>query len=398
MSSLLSSITEFFRSLTWKKLARNFGIPRFHRFEVVIMRILFAYVLFQCMPLGAPYSSVGTNLVNQTMPGALEYIGEHESELILGPPLRRAYHLIPNAEAKIPYDVQKQPDGIAHVVDLTFFNDDRFVKTLPWIVFPCLILYCAGFGLPVVMPILTFILLGSRTLYNSQGYIHHGFQMVSLVLLAQTVVVLVYAFRNPKEAFGLKRATSWFRDRNFWDVMIRYSQLMIIASYMIPGVIKQFKTGGEWFFRSHYIGVQVVKTHRQNYYNDLDPTKGEKEEIPTMANFMLERRNLTRLLLGAGITLQVIAFLALYNRATLAIFGLLFISFHYLNDIMFGLYFYHVEKLDLIFLVNLPFWIWWLATRKKRRLEEVAGSDESSESGTDLEDGDESPEGDAVPA
>jgi hypothetical protein len=137
---------------------------------------------------------------------------------------------------------------------------------------------------------------------------------------------------------------------------------MIVASYMIPGVVKQFKSGGMWFWHSHYIGVQVVKTHRQNYYDTLDPAWAP-ETLPPLAGFMLEHKNWTRLLLGGGVALQIIAFLALYNRLAWLVFGLLFIAFHYLNDIMFGLYFYHVEKMDWIFLVNLPFWAWWLWRR-----------------------------------
>ena len=219
MRTIFQKIADYFRQLTWKEVAHNFGIPRFHRFEVVIMRILFAYVLYQCMPLGPPFSTSGLSLAEAVIPGEIvsELVTTKEGDEILRPPLPPISKLLPGAEAKIPYDVQKQPDGIAKFMDLTFFNKDGFVKALPWIVFPCLILYCAGIGLPVAMPILTFILLGSRTLYNSQGYIHHGFQMVSLVLLAQTVVVVWYAFKDPKAALGLKRATSWFRDRNFWD-------------------------------------------------------------------------------------------------------------------------------------------------------------------------------------
>ncbi|MCB1080157.1 MAG: hypothetical protein KDM64_20225, partial [Verrucomicrobiae bacterium] len=47
--------------------------------------------------------------------------------------------------------------------------------------------------------------------------------------------------------------------------------------------------------------------------------------------------------------------------------GFALVSFHVFNDLMMGLYFYGNEKLDWIFLVNLPFWIWWL-TKSRRRL------------------------------
>ena len=361
MKALFEKLRSFFQGPRWKHISSQFGIPRFHRFEIVFMRVLYAYVLFQCMPLGGSFSQNGLSIAEAVVPGEklTELVTTSEREGLFRQVQPRIRTMLPNSEPKIPFDSQPQPDGIAQFVDLTFFNNDRFVEILPWIVLPCLLLYISGYGLPVALPILCFVLLGSRTLYNSQGYIHHGFQMVSLILLAQTIVCLWACWKNPREAMGFRKAGAITKNgRTWWDVMIRYSQLMIIASYMIPGVIKQFKSGGEWFLNSHYIGVQVVKTHRQNFYNDLDP-EWESEELPTMATFMLEHRNWTRILLGLGVALQCVAFLALYNRLTWLLFGLLFISFHYLNDVMFGLFFYHVEKLDWIFLVNLPFWAWW---------------------------------------
>ncbi len=362
MVAALEKLNARFRGPRWRHLVNQFGIPRFHRFEIVFMRVLFAYVLFQCLPLDAPFSNHGLQIAEAIVPGdsLAAIVGDKERNQMLRPPLPPISDLLPNSEVKIPYATQEKPDGIAKFVDLTFFNDDAFVDLLPWIVLPCLVLYVSGYGLPVALPVLCFVLIGSRTLYNSQGYIHHGFQMVSLILLAQTVVAVWALARHPRAAMGFGKPVAATRHgRTWWDVMIRYSQLMIIASYMIPGVVKQFKSGGQWFLNSHYIGVQVVKTHRQNYYNDLDP-EWEPERLPTMAKFMLEHKNWTRLLLGCGVALQCVAFLALYHRLAWLLFGLLFVSFHYLNDIMFGLTFYHVEKLDWIFLVNLPFWAWWL--------------------------------------
>ncbi|MCB1233750.1 MAG: hypothetical protein KDM91_01605 [Verrucomicrobiae bacterium] len=367
MSQITDKIDQF-RQRPWvRNLSRHFGIPKFHRFEVVFMRVLFAYLLFQTMPLDAPFSNNGLNLAEKIVPGQwlTKVVGDKDLNTALRP-LPPINELLPSSEVKIPYDSQPRPDGLAKFFDLTFFNDDGFVKALRWIVIPCLVLYACGRGLPVVLPILCFVSIGSRTLYNSQGYIYHGFHMVSLVLLAQTIVVLWALFKNPREAMGFRKPSENKNGRTWWDVLIRYSQLMIIASYMIPGVIKQFKSGGEWFLNSHYIGVQVVKTHRQNFYNDLD-ADWAPDKLPKLANFMLEHRNWTRLLLGCGVGLQCIALLGLYNRLTNLIFGVMFILFHWLNDLMFGLYFYHVEKMDWIFLVNLPFWAWWLWRRARKR-------------------------------
>ena len=363
----------------WRHLARKsrpvlrqFDGPRHFRFEIAFMRVLFALVVYQSMPLGAPYSSGAFHIAgkfSEELPAKLQAVvaNPETDNYFRRPylPLLPVSQMLPNSNAALTYQGQDKANGIAQFVDLTFFSDPGFIETLPWIVIPCLLLYAAGIGLPVALPLLTLVSIGSRTLYNSQGYIHHGYQMISLVLLAQTVVVVWHCFRGDwREAFGLKRATRLFRDRTVWDRMIRYSQWMIVICYVIAGVIKPIRSDGEWFQNSHYIGIQVVKTHRQNYYSSLD----EKWNIPEpkVAKFMLkDHPNWVRIFLSLGVLLEIFAFLALYNRFTSLLFGFSLVIFHYFNDLMMGLYFYDNEKLDWIFLVNLPFWIWWLFLRRR---------------------------------
>lgn len=355
-------------------VARQFDGPRLHRFEVVFIRVLFAVVVYQTMPLGAPFSSGAMWLADQASPGKLQAIvSDPALDNRLRPPLLPISQMLPNSEAALSYQDQNKPNGIAHIIDLTFFSDPGFIKMLPWIVIPCLLCYAAGFGLPVVLPVLVFISIGSRTLYNSQGYIHHGYQMLSLILVAQMGVVWWHTFRGDwRAAFGLRRAEP-VRGRTLWDWLVRYSQWMIVICYVVAGVIKPIRSDGEWFKNSHYIGIQVVKTHRQNYYSALE----EKWNIPEpeVAKFMLkDHPNLVRIFLSCGVLLEIFAFLALYNRFLALLIGFSLVIFHYFNDLMMGLYFYGNEKLDWIFLINVPFWIWWLFFRKpKVRQEQEIG-------------------------
>lgn len=353
-----------------RPVARAFDGPRHHRFEWGFMRVLFAIVVFQSMPLGQPYSDWFVRQSENIAPGQLRAIlADPALDNALRPPLLPISQMLPQSEAALTYDKQDKANGIAHFVDLTFFSDPGFIRLLPWIVIPCLLLYAAGLGLPVVLPLLTLVSIGSRTLYNSQGYIHHGYQMLSLVLLAQSVVVVWYAIRHDwRAAFGLRPA-ALNGGRTVWDWTIRYSQWMIVICYVIAGVIKPIKSDGEWFQNSHYIGIQVVKTHRQNYYSALEERWNVPE--PRVAQFMLkEHPDLIRVFLSCGVLLEIFAFLALYNRFLSLLFGIALVLFHYFNDLMMGLYFYGNEKLDWIFLINLPFWIWWLIQRCKPQPQE----------------------------
>jgi hypothetical protein len=358
----------------WSKLARklrpiavHFDGPRHHRFEIVFIRILFAYVVFQSMPLGAPFSRGAMILSDKVLePGTMEVIvNDDKKNNVLRPPLLPVSQMIPNTEGALTYQEQRKPNGIAHLVDLTFFAKPGFIKVLPWIVIPCLLFYMAGRGFPVVLPILAFVSIGSRTLYNSQGYIHHGYQMLSLILVAQTLVVYFHGFRHSwREAFGMRKP-SLISGRTLWDRVIRYSQWMIVGCYVIAGVIKPIRSDGEWFKNGHYIGIQVVKTHRQNFYSSLE----EKWNIPDppVAKLMLkDHPNLIRIFLTFGVLLEIFAFLALYNRFMSLLIGFSLVMFHYFNDLLMGLYFYGNEKLDWIFLINLPFWVWWLIRKRQK--------------------------------
>ncbi|MCB1237668.1 MAG: hypothetical protein KDM91_21565 [Verrucomicrobiae bacterium] len=345
---------------------RHFDGPRHHRFELVFMRVLFALVVYQAMPLGKPFTDGALRLADTVAPGKLRAILiDKKKNEALRPPFLPISQMLPNSELAMDFPGQPKPVGLAKAMDLTFFSKPAVVRALPWIVIPCLLLYAAGVGLPVVLPILTFVNVGSRTLYDSQGFIHHGYQMLSLVLVAQTVVVLTHTLRGDWRAtFGLRRAEP-IDGRTVWDWMIRYSQWMIIGCYVIAGVVKPIRSDGEWFAKSKYIGLSVVKTHRQNYYGNLDEEWNIPE--PRVAKIMLEEHpHLTRIFLTAGVMLEIFAFLALYNRFTALAIGFLLVVFHFINDHIMGLYFYVNEKLDWIFLVNLPFWIWWLFLRRRR--------------------------------
>ena len=369
----LSVFTKASRIL--QPIARAFDGPRFHRFEWAFMRVLFAIVVFQSMPLGQPFSDWSVRVAERVAPGELRAVlASPERDNMLRPPLLPISQMLPNSEAALTYDKQDKANGIARFLDLTFFSDPGFIQILPWIVIPCLLLYAAGIGLPVALPILAFISIGSRTLYNSQGYIHHGYQMLSMVLVAQSVVVLWHAIRHDwRSAFGLRPA-EYRGGRSVWDWTIRYSQWMIVICYVIAGVIKPIKSDGEWFQNSHYIGIQVVKTHRQNYYSALEERWNIPE--PPVAQFMLkEHPHLVRIFLSCGVLLEIFAFIALYNRFLSLALGFALVLFHYFNDLMMGLYFYGNEKLDWIFLINLPFWIWWLVKRRQRQPQEQEAID-----------------------
>ena len=114
------------------------------------------------------------------------------------------------------YDSQDVPNGIAKFMDLTFLAQPGVYSGLRVAMIVALLFYASGVLLPVALPFLLISHVMVRTLFNSQGWVHHGYQMVSLVILAQTIVVLFFAFRQWRFTGGRTRDS----------YMLYYSQIL----------------------------------------------------------------------------------------------------------------------------------------------------------------------------
>ena len=278
------------------------------------------------------------------------------------------------------YEAQPLPTGIAHFADLTWLHwwqlaDIPFFKGGPGMheTFVALGLvlcaaYVAGRGLVITLPLLALLHILPRTLNNSQGFTHHGFQLVSLVLVAQTLVAWWFFFRR-------KRAPSGQPDGPALpSCMLYYSAGVVALSYTVSALTKLTATRGLWIWDSHAVCIEIVKSHRLLYFARLDP---EFAVDPSSALWLLHHPWITRILFGAGFLLELFAFVAIKGRPWALLTGLSIIAFHrsvwWLMKLEFPLH----EWLLLIFLVNIPFWIdRLLRGHGARNREQGAGSRE----------------------
>ncbi len=273
------------------------------------------------------------------------------------------------------FDTQPVPRGIAHFFDITFLSHQGPINFLDWfksidvplfgrikphgpgwydtiMVLAGVIgaLYVWGRGLLVTLPLLTLVHLLPWTLNNSQGYTHHGLQLVTMTLVAQTVVVWWWQIRRwrgkPLPALPLH------------SQLIYYSRGMVAFSYVVCAVTKIINSKGLWLLRSKYICIEIVKSHRYEYYERLDP---QFAQDPASAVWLLNHPLLTCIAFDSGFFIELLAFVALRNRAWALATGLAIIAFHRSVWLLMSLQFPMHEYLVLIYLVNLPFWCWWLA-------------------------------------
>lgn len=250
-----------------------------------------------------------------------------------------------------PYRLSSQtyPVGLAHFVDLTWLHEVN--GPLTWVprvglyeeffVAACvlMVLYVAGIGLRLVLPLLAVMHVLVWTFHNSQGYTYHGMQMISIILIGQALVV--WWKRNVSAAE--MRAQLWY-----------YSRGIILAGYVSSVITKIVNSKGLWMWNSQYLSVEIIKTHRLSFYKDLEP---EFAGDPQSAVFLLHHPYVAQVLFSIGFILELLAWLGLRDRKWSCIMGASIIAMHLSITWLMRLSFTNHQILCFIFLVNLPWLI-----------------------------------------
>ena len=245
-----------------------------------------------------------------------------------------------------------KPNGLAHLVDLSFLLRPEIFVWFRYAMFAALALYVLRIGWAVVLPYLTALSIATGTINNSHGAISHSFQIVSLTLLAQTAAYLYTRFRRRTDDGAALE-----------NRVIFWSQQAIVATYFVSALTKLLKTGGEWFFQTPYVAVQIVKTTDQKFYNVLDAT--HRDAGLAVAHWIVAHPIVTAIVLSSGLLLELAAPVALLGRRVALAIGLSLVLFHESIQRVMALSFVWNEYLLWIYLVNVPFWL-LLAARSLR--------------------------------
>jgi hypothetical protein len=206
--------------------------------------------------------------------------------------------------------------------------------------------------------------------------------LLSFVFLAQTVMAWVLLFPRLR-----KSPRPWAQRGNETLVWIAMA-VVIGAAYVITAIEKWNESDGKWLQNAHYFSNQIVKTHRQNYYNDLNPVFLEgvppvaqetpdpendryRLPIPVQAHWMLMHPLLSRAFFSLGFLMEITAFLMIFNRGWAALFGVAILAFHLLVLWLMKLAFPQNIEIIFVLLLNIPGWVIWWRLRKERPTQEI---------------------------
>jgi hypothetical protein len=245
---------------------------------------------------------------------------------------------------QVPFHDQPHPVGLARFFDLTWLSDPEKLSAYRGLLYLLLLVYASGWFLPIVLPLLAVAYSLMFTLYNSQGYTHHGYQIIGLTLLVQAVTVVYYAVLK-----GLRLQPP---DTLLNSWLLVQSQVVVTGTYLVSFLTKLFATGGMWFWNAHYIALDMIKTQRQHYFSRFNPADlGD----PPEAIWLLEHPWMARGLFASGVVLEAIAFFALASRRLGFVIGVGLILMHRSVSMLMGLRFQNNEMLSAIFLIGVPY-------------------------------------------
>lgn len=260
--------------------------------------------------------------------------------------------------AALPYAEQPVPVGLARWIDFTFLSRPEAWRAVRWSAAALAVAYVTAKALPLSLGGLTAIHVAVFTLYNSQGYVSHGHQIVSLVLLAQTLTAWFLAGWRAlgrgdfAERAGLSAAS----------YLIYFSQGAIAVAYVTSAVTKLVRTGGTWIWNTQNIPIALLRTRLQQHYSD---PRGDVPPAPPMAQWLLDHPQWTVWLFGPGLFVELLAFLGLWNRVFAFWTGVAIIAMHRLIAAIMDLHFPLNELMAAIFFCNVPWWLAHLADRRR---------------------------------
>lgn len=257
-------------------------------------------------------------------------------------------------------------NGLPSLIDLSWVGQPVPTAVLGVLMGLLLILYVMGRGLLPVTAGLALIHAVVGGIFSSPRGDHHATQVVGLVLVGQAAWFAWERWRPQRfREKGLDAASGAV----FW------SQQFICAGYMISAVSKWVNSGGglipgaNWVAQLPNIAVQFEKNRLQAYYDTLQEPSA-KGINAWMTDQIIQTPFLAIAFVALGFYIELLAFLALYNRKASLLMGLGLMSLHGFIFFIMHLPFYYFEGVDLIFFVNLPFWIAvWMG---KARVEPLA--------------------------
>ena len=284
------------------------------------------------------------------------------------------------------FTTQPKPRGLAQFMDVTWVNQPEHIPQVAFATLLLLVLF--GLGITPVLAAfgLAFLQIMIGTLENSQGNnVWHTSQILVFALLGVGLAGvaeywqawrrqelglrlrsrwrwLAHCLKNPGAIFKRAHTPLEIEEEKGRSLAIYLVQQLMATAYVVSAISKLWISKGQWFTDVRFIGLQFEKNRLLKYYQTLEPPA----VIPWAADAVNAHPFLTCILFSVGLFLELLCFLALFNRSLLAVYGIGLLVMHLMIAQLMALEFYYNEWLLAIFYINVPFWLFLVAGKFRK--------------------------------
>jgi hypothetical protein len=254
-------------------------------------------------------------------------------------------HQLPPAGAPLPF-----PHALAQWIDLTWALDAGAFAALRVALLAAAALYVAGVALPFAALTMLGCYMVAGTLRNSLGAIGHMHQLMTLVLLGQTLATWSWLVAHRSRTAWLGRAPAALHAH-----ATRVTLQIIAASYVLSGITKLLTTDGEWLLQTRFAPVQLEKTRWQEFHNTLVMPETPLGDL--VSRLCLEHGWVCVAFFGPGLLVELGAFAMLLGRVPALVAGGAIVLMHVLIALTMALDFLQNAAIVFLFAVNAPYWL-----------------------------------------
>lgn len=202
------------------------------------------------------------------------------------------------------------PSGICTVIDCSFLVNPVYKYVILIITLIPAAWYIAERKMLLATSLLMVFSILIFSVEESNGLLSRS-SLFSFIFLAQFFAYLQAKLKNENNAYLLA---------------IPFSIQAVAAAYTLSGISKLLHSGIQWMFSGKYMQLQVLKSYYSKYANDLDPAF--LNQANQAVSFVQAYPQILTTLLGVVLLLELFAWIAVINKKTAFLYGLLLLCMH----------------------------------------------------------------------
>jgi hypothetical protein len=169
--------------------------------------------------------------------------------------------------------------------------------------------YIFEYKMKVTLAFLSVISVLVFSIEESNGIMNRA-SLMSMVFIAQWIAYLLYDKQT----------------NNLIKFRLQFGIQLVVATYMLSAISKLMASGFSWISDSQYAVLQIQKSIYYNFY-DSNNTSFIKEGAH-FVQFMNQHSTFFSLLFLSALVIEFTVFIALFNKKTRLLYGLLLLSMH----------------------------------------------------------------------